>query len=274
MKTWTYRKWIERAVTGICGIVFAAVCAAGAGRMNYETAAKAERADYETAAKVRGVDYGTAAGEESADYGTAVKGESADYETAAGAETVEDEIPRVALTFDDGPSEYTEELSQGLKERGVQATFFLLGENMEGKEEVVKRLAEDGHLLGNHSYHHVQLNKLSETKACQEIVRTNNLIYEYTGIYPMYVRPPYGEWDTELDCGVDMIPVFWNVDSLDWKLKNTDQIVKKVMEQVEDGDIILMHDGYSTSVEAAFRIVDTLQEEGYQFVTADKMLVD
>lgn len=195
-------------------------------------------------------------------------------ETAAEAETGEGQIPKVALTFDDGPSEYTVELSRGLKERGVQATFFLLGVNMEGKEEAVKQLAEDGHLLGNHSYHHVQLNKLSETKACQEIVRTNNLIYEYTGTYPMYVRPPYGEWDAKLDCGVDMIPVFWNVDSLDWKLKNTDQIVKKVMEQVEDGDIILMHDGYSTSVEAAFRIVDNLQKEGYQFVTADKMLVD
>lgn len=185
-----------------------------------------------------------------------------------------DEKPKLALTFDDGPSEYTITLSKGLKERGVQATFFLLGENMEGNEEAVKQLAQDNHLLGNHSYHHVQLNKLSQNKACQEIVKTNNLIYEYTGIYPMYVRPPYGEWDKGLDCGVDMIPVFWSVDSLDWKLKNTEQIVKKVLTQVEDGDIILMHDGYSTSVEAAFQIVEHLKKEGYQFVTADKMLVD
>ena len=185
-----------------------------------------------------------------------------------------DEKPKLALTFDDGPSEYTITLSKGLKERGVQATFFLLGENMEGNEEAVKQLAQDNHLLGNHSYHHVQLNKLSQNKACQEIVKTNNLIYEYTGIYPMYVRPPYGEWDTKLDCGIDMIPVFWSVDSLDWKLKNTDQIVKKVLAQVEDGDIILMHDGYSTSVEAAFQIVDNLKKEGFRFVTADKMIVD
>ena len=161
-----------------------------------------------------------------------------------------------------------------MKELGVQATFFLLGENMEGKEEAVKQLAQDNHLLGNHSYHHVQLNKLSQRKACQEIIKTNNLIYEYTGLYPMYIRPPYGEWDKELDCGVNMIPVFWSVDSLDWKLKNTEQIVKKVLTQVEDGDIILMHDGYATSVEAAFQIVEHLKKEGYQFVTADKMLVD
>ncbi|MGN1139566.1 MAG: polysaccharide deacetylase family protein [Oliverpabstia sp.] len=185
-----------------------------------------------------------------------------------------DEMPQLALTFDDGPSEYTITLSEGLKERGVKATFFLLGENMEGNEEAVKQLAQDGHLLGNHSYHHVQLNKLSQSKACQEIVKTNNLIYEYTGIYPMYVRPPYGEWDTKLDCGIDMIPVFWSVDSLDWKLKNTDQIVQKVLAQVEDGDIILMHDGYATSVEAAFQIVDNLKKEGFQFVTADKMIID
>lgn len=194
-----------------------------------------------------------------------------DLETSA---KCSDEMPQLALTFDDGPSEYTITLSEGLKERGVQATFFLLGENMERNEAAVKQLAQDGHLLGNHSYHHVQLNKLSQSKACQEIVKTNNLIYEYTGIYPMYVRPPYGEWDTKLDCGIDMIPVFWSVDSLDWKLKNTDQIVKKVLAQVEDGDIILMHDGYSTSVEAAFQIVDNLKKEGFRFVTADKMIVD
>lgn len=194
-----------------------------------------------------------------------------DLETSA---KCSDEMPQLALTFDDGPSEYTITLSEGLKERGVQATFFLLGENMERNEVAVKQLAQDGHLLGNHSYHHVQLNKLSQSKACQEIVKTNNLIYEYTGIYPMYVRPPYGEWDTKLDCGIDMIPVFWSVDSLDWKLKNTDQIVKKVLAQVEDGDIILMHDGYSTSVEAAFQIVDNLKKEGFRFVTADKMIVD
>ena len=194
-----------------------------------------------------------------------------DLETSA---ECSDEMPQLALTFDDGPSEYTITLSEGLKERGVQATFFLLGEIMERNEAAVKQLAQDGHLLGNHSYHHVQLNKLSQSKACQEIVKTNNLIYEYTGIYPMYVRPPYGEWDTKLDCGIDMIPVFWSVDSLDWKLKNTDQIVKKVLAQVEDGDIILMHDGYSTSVEAAFQIVDNLKKEGFRFVTADKMIVD
>ena len=145
---------------------------------------------------------------------------------------------------------------------------------MEEHKEAVKQLVQDGHLLGNHSYHHVQLNKLSDKKACQEIVKTNNLIYEYTGIYPMYIRPPYGEWNDQLDCGVEMIPIFWSVDSLDWKLKNTDKITLRVLKEVEDGDIILMHDGYQTSVEAACRIVDALKEKGFRFVTADQMVVD
>lgn len=182
-----------------------------------------------------------------------------------------EEAPRIALTFDDGPSIYTKELSMGLKKRGVRASFFLLGMNIEGNEEGVKQLAADGHLIGNHSFHHVQLNKLPAKKACDEIIRTNNAIYEITGAYPIFMRPPYGEWSKQLECGVEMIPVFWNVDSLDWKLQNTSGIVKYVLAQVKQGDIILMHDGYDTSVAAAFEIVDELQKQGYEFVTADEL---
>ena len=90
---------------------------------------------------------------------------------------------KVALTFDDGPSEYTVELSRGLKERRVQATFFLLGENMEGRRKMVEELVKDGHLIGNHSYHHVQLNKLSIKEATGEIEKTNRLIREWTGVW-------------------------------------------------------------------------------------------
>lgn len=100
-------------------------------------------------------------------------------ETVTGQESVvpeQQEARKVALTFDDGPSEYTMELSRGLKERGVQATFFLLGENMEDRREMVEQLVKDGHLIGNHSYHHVQLNKLSKEAAKGEIEKTNQLI--------------------------------------------------------------------------------------------------
>ena len=184
------------------------------------------------------------------------------------------EHPVVALTFDDGPSEYTVELSRGLKERGVQATFFLLGENMEGRRKMVEELVKDGHLIGNHSYHHVQLNKLSIEEATGEIEKTNRLIREWTGEAPVYIRPPYGAWSQELEKVVDMIPVFWNVDSLDWKLQNKEQVLSCLSGQVEEGDVILMHDGYRSSVDAAFALVDHLQKQGFVFVNVEEMILE
>lgn len=180
------------------------------------------------------------------------------------------EARKVALTFDDGPSEYTVELSRGLKERGVQATFFLLGENMEGRREMIEELVKDGHLIGNHSYHHVQLNKLS----MEEIEKTNRLIREWTGEEPVYIRPPYGAWSQELEKVVDMIPVFWNVDSLDWKLQNKEQVLCCLSGQVEEGDVILMHDGYQSSVDAAFALVDHLQSRGFVFANVEEMILE
>ena len=101
--------------------------------------------------------------------------------------------PQIALTFDDGPDEkYTEKLLDGLKERGIKASFFLLGKSIEGNEHIVKRMHREGHLIGNHTYNHVQLDKISETRAREEILKTNNRIYEITGEYPVYMRPPYG----------------------------------------------------------------------------------
>lgn len=184
------------------------------------------------------------------------------------------EAPRIALTFDDGPSSYTMELSQGLKERHVPATFFVIGQNVEQYEKSVRQLAADGHLLGNHTYHHIQLGHSSGEIVAEEIAKTNNLLYELTGVYPIYIRPPFGEWNSNLDVGIDMIPVLWTVDSLDWKLQDAAKITKRVLDEVEEGDIILMHDGYASSVEAVWQIVDSLQARGFEFVTVDQLLVE
>lgn len=194
----------------------------------------------------------------------------------SGQELVEEpqEACKVALTFDDGPSEYTVELSRGLKERRVQATFFLLGENMEGRRKMVEELVKDGHLIGNHSYHHVQLNKLSIEEATGEIEKTNRLIREWTGEAPVYIRPPYGAWSQELEKVVDMIPVFWNVDSLDWRLQNKEQVLSCLSGQVKEGDVVLMHDGYRSSVDAAFALVDHLQKQGFVFVNVEEMVLE
>ena len=181
----------------------------------------------------------------------------------------------VALTFDDGPDrECTEDLLDGLKNRGVKASFFLMGQNIEGDEDLGLRMKEEGHLVGNHSYSHLLLTKADSRAVCQAVDRTSRLIQEITGEEPQYIRPPYGEWNEELDCTLDLTPVFWTVDSLDWKLKDRAQIVDRVLKDVEDGDIILMHDIYPQSVEAALEIVDRLSAGGYTFVTADELLID
>ena len=185
------------------------------------------------------------------------------------------EHPVVALTFDDGPSpKYTPELLDGLKKRGIKASFFLLGKNIEDNRDLVERMEEEGHLIGNHTYNHVKLDELSETCAKQEILKTNNKIYEVTGKYPQYMRPPYGAWKKNLELGVEMLPVFWDIDTLDWKSKNVTEIIGKVMQQISDHDIILMHDYYETSVEAALQIVDRLQQEGYEFVTVEDLILE
>ena len=182
--------------------------------------------------------------------------------------------PRVALTFDDGPhATYTPMLLDGLRQRGIHATFFLMGKNIEGKEEIVKQMQKDGHLIGNHTYDHVQLDKLPGDQACQQILKTNNEIYEITGEYPLYLRPPYGAWPKNLELCVTMLPVFWDVDTLDWKSKNVQSVENIVKREVKDGSIILMHDSFPTSVEAALEIVDMLTKEGYDLVTADELLV-
>ena len=181
----------------------------------------------------------------------------------------------IALTFDDGPSrKYTPILLDGLKERGVHATFFLMGKNIEGEEDIVKRMSEEGHLIGNHSYEHIQLTKAGAKAVCEAVEHTQEQIEAITGKRSEYIRPPYGDWNEELEEEIGMTPVLWSLDSLDWKLKDTGKIIRQVLKDVKDGDIILLHDIFPSSVEAALELIDILQKEGYVFVTADELLIE
>ncbi|WP_099470019.1 polysaccharide deacetylase family protein [Konateibacter massiliensis] len=185
---------------------------------------------------------------------------------------VEDNAKKVALTFDDGPHPvYTKQILEGLKERNVKATFFMIGKNAEAYPDVVKQVYEEGHLLGNHTYSHAQLNILSEEEQCEEITKASEVIFEITGTYPEFIRPSFGEWDKNLEC--DLIPVLWTVDTLDWTTDNVAKIVKKGTKNIKDGDIILMHDCYGSSVKAALQIIDELQKEGFEFVTVDDIIL-
>ena len=185
------------------------------------------------------------------------------------------EEKRVAITFDDGPNpDYTAELLEGLKERGVLATFFLLGAEVEKYPELVTQMYQEGHLIGTHSYQHVNLCNLTDEKAIEQVVKTNTLIEELTGECPLFIRPPFGCWKKNLDYETTMIEVLWDVDPLDWNTSNTGVVVKRVIKSVEDGDIILLHDASESSVDAALQIIDQLQKDGYLFVTVDELVLN
>lgn len=182
---------------------------------------------------------------------------------------------KVALTFDDGPNKcFTEELLDGLAMRNVKATFFLIGKKVDENPEIVKRMYEEGHLIGNHTYDHVNLSALSEESAREQLDKTNDAIKRITGKVPEYLRPPFGNYKKHLDEEMTMIEVLWDVDPRDWSVKNAGEVVKRVVKKVEDEDIILLHDDYATSVVAALEIIDILQEQGYEFVTVEELLLD
>ena len=165
-------------------------------------------------------------------------------------EGVSEPGPRIALTFDDGPGPYTERLLDGLKERGVKASFFLIGRSVKEYPEAVKRMEEEGHLIGNHTYNHVKLKGLSPEETRREIQKTDEAVYEITGKHVAYLRPPFGEWAEDLELTYQVLPVMWTVDPLDWTTENVEEIVDRVVTQAGENDMILLHDCYDSSVEA------------------------
>lgn len=182
---------------------------------------------------------------------------------------------KIAITFDDGPHpQYTELLLDGLKERGVKATFFVTGEHAELHPEVIKRMSEEGHLIGNHTYSHIQLRSNNREEFKEQLVKTNKIISDITGKEVLYVRPPYGTWDKKFETELNMFPVLWTVDPKDWCSDNAASVTQKVVSKSRENDIILMHDYYESSVTAALKAVDELLEKGYDFVTVEEILFD
>ncbi len=184
-----------------------------------------------------------------------------------------EEKKQIAITFDDGPSLYTEELLDGLLKRNVKASFFLIGNKVEEFPDIVKREKEEGHLIGNHTYSHVDISKVSEDMAKEELGKTNQALENILGEGTIYVRPPFGIRQKKLESELELIPVMWSIDPLDWTTENVTEIVNKVVTEADENDIILMHDCYKSSVEAALRIIDILQKENFEFVTVEELLI-
>ena len=191
----------------------------------------------------------------------------------APAEVTLDGPPLVALTFDDGPrSSTTGPLLDGLELREVPATFFLVGSRIPGNEDLVRRMAADGHQIGLHTYDHVSLQGLSRADFDLQVGKTRALISNLLGEGEYWLRPPYGQIDqaSRSWCGGPI--VLWSVDPEDWKDDDVDRITAAVVEHVSDGDIILMHDLFPSSETAALRVVDSLLAKGYCFVTVEQLM--
>ena len=179
----------------------------------------------------------------------------------------------VALTFDDGPSgRYTRTLLDGLYDRGAKATFLLCGYRIKDYPDIAQRIFDEGHEIGLHGYSHDSMKSMSRRTIAQELMDTENLLPE--GCRPVFLRPP-GGFSTDSVRQVaearGLAILHWSVDPKDWEIHNKKAIEKAVLEQVKDGDIILLHDMTMSSVEAALAIVDELLQQDYEFVTVSEL---
>lgn len=192
------------------------------------------------------------------------------------------DVKRIALTFDDVPDpRFTPQILDVLKEYGVKATFFVNGQRVLNHPELAKRIHDEGHVIGNHSFTHPDFNKISMTAFISEIKKTEQAIFPITGYIPKLIRPPYGEiteeqliWAAEHKYRV----VNWNVDSLDWKGLNKEQVLSNILSGIRPGAIVLQHGGggYGSklqgTIDALPEVIKTLKNQGYELVTVPELL--
>ena len=179
----------------------------------------------------------------------------------------------VALTFDDGPNpSTTTQALDTLAKYNVKATFFVLGKNIAGNEDLLKRMKSEGHVVGNHSWDHPVLSKLTLEDAKKQITDTEDALTKVLGSSSKLMRPPYGAITDDIRNSLDLSFIMWNVDSLDWKSKNETAILTEIQHQVRNGSIVLMHDIHGATVNALPKIIEYLKDQGYTFVTVPEML--
>ena len=180
--------------------------------------------------------------------------------------------PMVALTFDDGPyGPVGNRILDCLAQYNGRATFYVVGERVPAEAAEMQRIVAEGHEIGNHTYSHKYLNKLNTAQIRQEIDRCADTVQSVCGVRPATVRLPGGNKNATVLAAVQEPIVLWNVDTLDWKTRNAQQTVSAVLDHVQDGDIILMHELYQASGDAALQIIPELTNRGYQLVTVSEM---
>lgn len=177
----------------------------------------------------------------------------------------------IALTFDDGPNYNTSKVIDVLNKYDIRATFFVLGSRAINNKDILKKMADSGMEIGNHTYNHLLLTKYDENKIRSEIEDTSEVIYSATKKRTKLLRPSYGSVNNKIKKVANMPIIIWDIDTLDWKYHNSKRITSRVVNKVRDGDIILMHDIYSASLNALSNIIPILQDNGYEFVTIDEL---
>lgn len=177
----------------------------------------------------------------------------------------------VAFTFDDGPSHNTAKIVDILKKYNATATFFVLGNKVEKYHKTIKYLNDNNMEIGNHTYTHILLTKLNEEKILKEIEDTQKAIYNQIGKYPYFFRPSYGTVSRKIKKTSPLPLVIWSLDTLDWKYHNSKKITNKILSKVKDGDIILMHDTYTATVNAVREVIPKLKEMDYEIVSVSEL---
>ncbi len=177
----------------------------------------------------------------------------------------------VALTFDDGPSRYTNDIIDILEKNDAVATFFILGNKVKLYEDTLKRSISNGNEIGNHTFNHKWLTKLTDDEIKEQISNTQSIIEEVTGYTPLLFRPSYGSLNRRVRKDINLDIVLWNVDTMDWKYKSTNKIVARATNNVKDMDIILLHDTYKSTKDSLEKIITTLKDKGFTFVTVSEL---
>jgi peptidoglycan/xylan/chitin deacetylase (PgdA/CDA1 family) len=185
--------------------------------------------------------------------------------------------PYIALTFDDGPhGANTPRLLEMLKQRGIKATFFCVGECVAEFPEIAKRIVNEGHEIANHSWSHPQLSVMSESSVREQLEKTHQAIKQATGIEPKLFRPPYGAFTQRQRNWAHAVYgyriILWDVDPLDWKIRNSAHVESEILKQTVPGSIILSHDIHKSTVDAMPATLDALIAKGYKFVTVSELL--
>ena len=177
----------------------------------------------------------------------------------------------IAFTFDDGPNYNSSKMVDVLSKWGMRATFFVVGNRAEKEADILLKMVDKGMEIGNHTYSHKLLTKLSSEAIREEIMRTDRVIFDITGRDVNLVRPSYGSSNKRVRSSIDRPIIVWDIDTLDWKYHNSKRLSDYILKNVQDGDIVLMHDIYSATVNGVDMVIPKLMERGYRVVSVSEL---